>query len=363
MSNKKVLVMSVLIIVLICFSGCQRYENPLRFMMEYDNNTENETAEGQSNVSQENTQSDSGSNNLKGSKTVILGTYGNVSELVKAEDYRKITNIELAQQTIDNREVSDLITVSGKVSEILSDSATSSLILTCKNANLEEISYFLYLTVKYDKPVIVIPEDMQGYSLDTAIRDAVLVAVNDSSANKGTMILVNGNLYCPRDFSAEVLTGIKNNKGLMGTLSDNSTDNPSVVYNYFSNKKHNSASNFDITSSKDLPYVSILYDYVGNDGSVYEKLEVLSDGIVIVPSTSDGSLSSGVSSIVKDSSKSLPVVVTGTNGENVVSYDYSGNSFSVITTDLSPVKARLLCSLALTKTKDVSSVGVYFKEY
>lgn len=334
-------------------------------MMEHDNNAENEIAEEQDNNSSENIQSGgaSNSNNSNSTKTVILGTYGNVNDLIKTEDYSKIANVELAQQTIDNKEVSDLITVSNKVSEILSDSATSSLILTCKSANLEEISYFLYLTVKNDKPVIVIPEDMRGYSLDTAVRDAVSVAVNNSSANKGTMILVNRNLYCPRDFSAEVLTGIKNNKGLMGTLSDNNTDNPIVTYSYSSNKKHNSTSEFDITSSKDLPYVSILYDYVGNDGSVYEKLEVLSDGIVLVPSTSDGSLSSGVSSIVKDSSKSLPVVVTGATVENAVSYDYSGNSFSVITTDLSPVKARLICSLALTKTKEVSSVGVYFKEY
>ena len=65
----------------------------------------------------------------------------------------------------------------------------------------------------------------------------------------------------------------------------------------------------DISGINSLPYVNIIYDYIGNDAYAAQKAVNTSEAVVVVTESSDGSLSPDMSQLINDISSSIPVML------------------------------------------------------
>ena len=111
---------------------------------------------------------------------------------------------------------------------------------------------------------------------------------------------------------------------------------------------------FDISSVKALPDVDIFYDYIGANTDELSKKIYISNGMVIIPSTSGADISSETYEII--SQKNIASVVI-TCSKDILDTKIKDNSAdNIYYTDLEPYKARLMLMFLLNKNSDSDSI-------
>src|SRR5256885_17203445 len=133
------------------------------------------------------------------------------------------------------------------------------IVITHGTDRLEETGFFLHLTVKSDKPVVVVGAQRPptGISPDGPINllSAVRVAAAHDARGKGAMVVMDDRIICARDaqklyartggFSAEEM-------GVIGIVARHG-----VEFFYSPTRRHTSATEFDIRDMTTLPRVDI----------------------------------------------------------------------------------------------------------
>ena len=83
----------------------------------------------------------------------------------------------------------DWLNLSKRINGILAEGKADGVVVTHGTATLEETAYFLHLTVKSDKPVVVTgamrPPTAMGTDADVNLLDAIRVAASPVAAGKG----------------------------------------------------------------------------------------------------------------------------------------------------------------------------------
>src|SRR5947208_9856859 len=135
------------------------------------------------------------------------------------------------------------------------------VVVTHGTDRLEETAFFLHLTVKSDKPVVVVGAQRPptGISPDGPINllDAVRVAGAHDSRGKGTMVVMDDRIISARDaqkmyartggFSAQEM-------GIIGIVARHG-----IEFFYTPARRHSLASEFDVREVMTLPRVDIQY--------------------------------------------------------------------------------------------------------
>src|SRR5262245_41840954 len=133
---------------------------------------------------------------------------------------------------------------------------------------LEETAFFLNLTVKSEKPVVIVgaQRPATGISPDGPINllSAVRVAAAHGSRGKGVLVVMDDRIISARDaqklfartggFSAEEM-------GVVGIVARHG-----VEFFYQPTRRHTINSEFDIKDVMALPRVDVQYSYAGSDG-------------------------------------------------------------------------------------------------
>ena len=177
--------------------------------------------------------------------------------------------------------------MASKVQEICSGDADI-VIVSARKRFADQIRYFLTYTIDTDKSIYVVEEDNNNYK--TEIADIV-----DNKANK---------------------------------VNDSA--------------KHH----FDVTGIKDMGYVGMVNDYIGNDVYTAQKIMASYESVVVVSDTADGSLSPAMTQLVKDVSGYIKVIVVNNSGSE---YDYAADGLNVITAQtMTSWQARIMAMLCLT---------------
>src|SRR5215471_7185823 len=144
----------------------------------------------------------------------------------------------------------------------------SGIVVTHGTDRLEETAFFLHLTVRFDKPVVVVGAQRPptGISPDGPINllSAVRVAAARDSRGKGTLVVMDDRIISARDaekvfartggFSAPEM-------GVLGIVARHG-----VEFFYSPARRHTSNSEFDIREVTALPKVDIQYSYAGSEG-------------------------------------------------------------------------------------------------
>lgn len=292
MINKKCCVAAMLFMTAAAaVTGCSEMtKNPMKYILDED-----ETREGQteSDTAKEDTSKDTEDNKNQQDNTTDIYVFGTD----KVEDYSSKNMVSIA------REINDK----------MSKDSVKGVILIQDKTYVDDMSFFLSLTVQDKKPLIIIPHD---YS-EAEPKDKVARAkeyINGSNLEKPEDMIVNSN----------------------------------------------SGYVFDISDVKDLPSVDIVYDYAGSDSNKLSKSLYINDGTIVVSSTSDASVSPDTEEVISQSNAGLVVITCREDTlKNNKMKDYGENIYY---TAYSPTKARILTMLLLQKKCDSDTIRAALKQ-
>ena len=252
------------------------------------------------------------------------------------------------------------------------DPSVAGVVITHGTNTLEETGYFLNLTVKHDRPVVMVGSMRPATAISADgplnLLNAVRTAISPESRGKGVLVVLNDEINGARDVTKTNTYRVETFKspelGMLGYV-----DGDKVVYYRASTRRHTERSEFDVTSLTDLPKVEILYSYIQPSPVLVKAL--VADGArgIVFAGTGAGLISSSerdaLAPVIALPSESRPVIVrsnrTG-NGRVVGRDDY--DKMGLIPADnLNPQKARILLMLALTRTRDRSEILRMFEQY
>ncbi|MGH7486249.1 MAG: asparaginase domain-containing protein, partial [bacterium] len=90
-----------------------------------------------------------------------------------------------------------------RINELAAEPKIAGFVVTHGSNTLEETAYFLHLTVKTQKPVVLTAAQRQFSTISSDspknFLDAVRVAASAAAAGKGVMTVVNDEINCGRD--------------------------------------------------------------------------------------------------------------------------------------------------------------------
>ena len=229
---------------------------------------------------------------------------------------------------------------------------------------LEESAYFLDLTVKTDKPVVLTGAMRPATSLSAdgamSLYQAVCAAADKKSVGLGVLCVFSDQIFSARAVgksSTYQVTAISGGEtGCLGVVR-----NDEVFYYQAPLRRHTTASEFDVSAISHLPKVEILYFYVDADPAMVEFAAARSDGLIIAGAGA-GEFSKRFIDAIEG--LSIPVIISSRTGGGVITRDSLLCKNTVSAGDLSPQKAAILLRLALTQgCSDRKQLKRMFSEY
>ncbi|GML86331.1 type II asparaginase [Campylobacter jejuni] len=243
------------------------------------------------------------------------------------------------------------------------------VVITHGTDTMEETAYFLNLTIKSDKPVVLVgamrPSTAISADGPKNLYNAVALVVNKEAKNKGVMVAINDKILSARGVvkthSLNVDAFSSPDFGDLGYIVDGKV----FFYNNVA-KAHTKNAPFDVSKLTSLPKVDILYSY-SNDGSGVAAKALFEHGTkgIVVAGSGAGSIHKNQKDVLKELlKKGLKVVVSSRVVAGCVAVSDSDEKLGFISAeDLNPQKARVLLMLALTKTSDPKKIQEYFLKY
>ena len=293
-----------------------------------------------------------------------------VPQIAQIADVRveQIVNVRSSDLTIGN-----WLTLARRIDAILKETpAVSGFVITSGTNTLEETAYFLNLTVRSDKPVVLVGSMRPATAISADgplnLLNAVRTAIAPESKGKGALIVMNDEINGARDTTKTNTLRVETFRapelGILGYV-----DEDKVAYYRATTKRHTSASEFDVTSLTSLPKVTILYSYIEPDAALIQAaIKGGANGIVFA-GTGNGTLSIFESNAVKEiqgmPAATRPALVRSSRvGNGRVTPTTEFDAMDIIASDtLNPQKARILLMLALTKSRDLKEIRRMFAEY
>ena len=245
---------------------------------------------------------------------------------------------QIASESFTNEH---LLQLGRRVSALAKQADVDGIVITHGTDTLEETAYFLNLVVHTTKPIVVVGSMRPGTALsaDGALNlyDAVSVAASKDAAGKGVQVTMNDEIQSGRDVSKTInikTEAFKSQWGPLGMVVEGK--------NYWFRapvKRHTTNSEFNIDDIK-----ALIHAGTGNGSVAAQAVDSLkalrAAGVQIVRSAR------------------VPDGFVLRNAEQPDDkYDW------VVAHDLRPQKARILATVALTKTNDSKELQRIFWEY
>lgn len=295
-----------------------------------------------------------------------------IDVLIKAvPQIRDLADISWEQiANIDSSNMCDEIwlRLAKKIAKLFAE-GIDGVVITHGTDTMEETAYFLNLTIKSDKPVVLVgamrPSTAISADGPKNLYNAVALVANKEAKNKGVMVAINDKILSARGVvkthSLNVDAFSSPDFGDLGYIVDGKV----FFYNNVT-KANTKNAPFDVSKLTSLPKVDILYSY-SNDGSGVAAKALFEHGTkgIVVAGSGAGSIHKNQKDVLKELlKKGLKVVVSSRVVAGCVAVSDSDEKLGFISAeDLNPQKARVLLILALTKTSDPKKIQEYFLKY
>ena len=261
------------------------------------------------------------------------------------------------------------LSLAGRINRLLAEDDVAGVVVTHGTATLEETAWFLHLTVKSAKPVVVTgamrPPTAMGTDADLNLLDAIRVATAPAAAGMGVLTVLNNEIQCARDVvktnTFRVETFKPNELGFLGYADSDGA----VVFYRAPLRKHTTAAEFDLAGRETLPRVDIVYCYAGSDALLIDAVRANdSDGLVLAGFGGGSFPPQATEAAAQAVAGGMPVVLASRSlaGRVVMTPRKEEQGF-IVSDNLQPQKARILLMLALTATKDRGEIQRMFYEY
>lgn len=292
-----------------------------------------------------------------------------IDAVPQMKDFAEVTGEQIVKISSNNLTDDVLLTLAQRCNKLLADPKVKGIVITHGTDTLEETAYFLNLTVKSKKPVVLVgamrPATAMSADGPVNLLNAVKLAADPKAQDQGVLIALNDEINGARDTAKTNTTNPATFKahslGVLGYIN-----NGTNVFLKKTVMRHTWQSEFDVSKLKSLPRVEIVYSHA-NDSDIFVKAAVAAGAKGIVHAgTGDGSIHKFTEPALVDAvKKGVTVVRSSRVGTGIVTpggrYDDEEGMISAGT--LSPQKARILLQLALTKTQDPKEIRRMFTEY
>ena len=259
--------------------------------------------------------------------------------------------------------------LAARINDLLADDSVDGVVVTHGTATLEETAYFLHLSVKSGKPVVVTgamrPPTALGTDADLNLLDAIRVAGSPVAAGMGVLTILNNEIQCARDVvktnTFRVETFKPNELGFLGYAD---SDGEVVMYRA-PLRKHTTATEFDVAGRDSLPRVDIVHCYAGSDDLLINAVrQAGSDGLVLAGFGGGSFPPLAIEAAAQAVRGGMPVVLASRSiaGRVVMTPRKQEQGF-IVCDNLQPQKARVLLMLALTVTQERQEIQRMFGEY
>ena len=293
-----------------------------------------------------------------------------IEAVPQLQDIANVTGEQIVN--IGSQDMNDdvWLTLAKRINELLAKPEVDGIVITHGTDTMEETAFFLNLTVKSPKPVILVGamRSSTAMSADGPLNlyTAVVAASAKESQNKGVMVAMNGVLLGASTVlkmnTVSVETFQAPNAGALGYIF-----NGKVFYNMESVKKNTVNSDFDVTGLDKLPKVGIVYAYSNVEADMVEPM--LANGYkgIIHAGVGNGNIHKNVFPVLEKARKQGILVVRSSRvptGPTTQDAEVDDNKYQFVASQgLNPQKARVLLMLALTKTNDWKQIQNYFNQY
>jgi L-asparaginase len=230
---------------------------------------------------------------------------------------------------------------------------------------MEETSYFLHLTVDDERPVVVTGA-MRGPTAVSAdgpanVIAAVKTALAPAARGKGVLVVLNDEIHSARDVrktdSNRVDAFQSPEWGAIGIV-----DADTVLIRRAPLTRHTTGSELELPADT-LPFVPIVSDYAGADGSVIREWVRKGAAGLVVTAFANGRTSPATTAAVREVAEAGTPVVLGSRVQEGRVMGSRGQGRVIAAGDLPPHKARVLLMLALARTRDPAELRRIFETY
>lgn len=241
------------------------------------------------------------------------------------------------------------------------------IIILHGTATLEETAFFLNLTVSVACPVVLVgaqrPASALGTDAGMNIVSALRVAASPQARGMGVLVVMNDEIHPARDVvktsTYRLQTFRSPDFGALGHV-----DGDGVHFFRVPLRRHAPDTDFTGTTFE-WPRVDIILSYAGGDGVLIEAA---------VAAGAKGIVSAGLAPGMQTPAEAVALAAAAEAGIVVVQCSRAASgrigrrrhlteAGFVPGGDFSPQKARILLALALTRTRDVATIGAIFEAY
>jgi L-asparaginase len=290
-----------------------------------------------------------------------------VPELKKVATVRGEQVFQIASQNMTN---DNWLKLAKRINELLQQPDVDGIVVTHGTDTLEETAYFLNLVTKSDKPVVIVGamRPSTALSADGPINlyNAVLIAGSKEAVGKGVLVCLNDQINAARDVTKTNTSTADTFKspelGVLGYIQGDR-----VAFYRLPARKHTHESEFDISTVQKLPDVEIAYGFENVSRTTVDALAAAGVDGIVYAGVGDGNPSELTEQALADArAKGILIVRSARVGNGIVARNNEVNDDKrdfVVSDNLNPQKARILLTVALTKTKDTKEIQRMFYEY
>ncbi len=301
--------------------------------------------------------------------SAAIGVDALLKDLPELKNIATLDSEQVVQINSENMTESIWIKLAKRVQECADDDSVDGIVITHGTDTMEETAYFLNLVIHTLKPIVLTGamRPVNAVSADGLknLYNAVVLAANLESTNKGVLVTLNDVIHHARDVTKINVSTVdafeSPELGILGYISDNS-----IHYYRQVTKRHTHQTEFCIKDISKLSKVHIVYGYVGNNAAMVNAC--VADG-------AEGIISAGVGRGYQPIETSEALIAARQKGVMIVRCSRVRNGITpreenlddkydyVVSTMLNPQKARILLALALLRTRDSKTIQKMFQDY
>lgn len=291
----------------------------------------------------------------------LLGAVPEIARIARVEE---VPFRRLPSHALDHHDWLDLAQA---VQSTLSEGADG-VVVTHGTNTIEETAYFLTLTVRSDRPVVLVgamrPASALGADGYLNLLNAVRLAAGPHARGHGALVLLNDTIFAARDVTKTATFRVDTFDARdLGPLGYADADGQIVLY-HRTLRRHTLDSAFDLETlaAATWPRVDVVVSHVGADGTLIDAA-VTAGARGIVSAATGAGRPTPQEGAALDRAAAQGVIVCQSSrvgsGRVVRGPSLARRGF-VAADNLTPWKARLLLALALTRTTDPTEIQRLF---
>ncbi len=285
-------------------------------------------------------------------------------------DLANLKGEQLSNVGSQDMSVAIWLDLANRINTLLAGDDVDGIVITHGTDTQEETAYFLNLTVKSDKPVVLTGSMRPSTALSAEgplnLYNAVAVAASPLSKGYGVMVAMNDEIHSAKDVRKMITTPVQTfqspQEGMLGTVIFGQ-----VEYFHKPLGRHTTNSEFSIEGITELPRVDIVYACADMSPDLIDMMVKAGAKGIVIAGVGDGNMNAGTLEAAKKAADNGIWVVRASRvpiGKVLIKGEVNDKEYGTLCSDeLNPQKARVLLMLAMLKKRNWDEMQRLFIDY